>query len=125
MAYLRIHCAYCGGTWDVYHRQLDLDPARRCPHCDSRIDGATWREKVLPAYNTMRAANMGLLDDHIQHHCPAFEVDCIADGTFQNASSGSTAAALEEMREDIADLRGDLHALYNALQGPSQPAERE
>ena len=109
MAFLRIHCAYCGGTWDVYHRQRELDPARRCPHCDSHIDGETWREKILPAYNTMRAANMGLLDDHMQHHCPRFEVDYINDGTFQN--SGEKDAVIEVLGDGLGDLRDEMGEL--------------
>ena len=110
MAFLRIHCAYCGGTWDVYHRQRELDPALRCPHCDSKIDPATWRDQILPAYNSMRGANGALLDDHISYHTPRFEVDYINDGTFQN-SGEKDAVIIDVLRESLDDLGGDVGEL--------------
>ena len=109
MAFLRIHCAFCGGVWEVYHKQRELDQARSCPHCDARIDGATWREQVLPAYNTMRGANGALLDDHVSYHCPRFEVDYINDGTFQNANP--QAVAVDDLREITSDLRDEIGEL--------------
>lgn len=113
MAFLRIHCAYCGGTWEVYHKQRELDQARSCPHCDARIDGATWRDQVLPAYNTMRGANGALLDDHVSYHCARFEVDYINDGTFQNASAET--AAVDDLRNEIGELRSDFARLCAEL----------
>ena len=51
MLYMRVHCDYCGGTFEIYPKLREYDKARQCPHCDSRIDGTTWREKILPAFN--------------------------------------------------------------------------
>ena len=128
MPYLKIHCSYCGGTWDVYHKQREYDAARQCPHCDARIDGATWREKILPAYNSMRAANMALLDDHVQNHCPRLEVDFVFDGTFQNADKADLANGvqhLEYMDYQLAHVRDFVNRVESAIKGDSTPASTE
>ena len=49
MAYIKIHCDYCGGTWDVYKRDIKNDRARQCPHCFQEIDRQSWARDVLPA----------------------------------------------------------------------------
>lgn len=128
MPYLKIHCDYCGGTWDVYHKQREYDAARQCPHCDARIDGATWRGKILPAYNSMRAANMALLDDHVQNHCPRFEVDFVNDGTFQNADKADLANGvqhLEYMDYQLAHVRDFVNRVESAIKGDSTPESME
>lgn len=110
MAYLRIHCGACGGAWEVYHKQREYDPSQRCPHCDCKIDPRTWHTVIMPAYNSMKAANMALLDDHTQYHCPHFEVDFIADTMFQSAQP-----RLDELGEQMNELQGNFQALCDDL----------
>ena len=85
MVIIRVHCCACGGVWDVYSKLREYDASRVCPHCESRIEGATWREKVLPAFDAVRNANVTLTEDHYEYHTARFEVDFISDATFENA----------------------------------------
>lgn len=89
MVYLRIHCYSCGGEWSVYSKLREYDAARTCPHCESRIDGDTWRQKVLPAFSAANAANVALMDDHVNYHTAPFEVDFIADSVFERAKGAN------------------------------------
>ena len=88
MLYMRVYCDYCSGTFEVYPKLREYDKARQCPHCDSRIDGTTWREKILPAFNEVCEANLALARDHVDHHTALFEIAFIADGKFANAKDG-------------------------------------
>lgn len=119
MAFLKIHCGYCGGTWDVYHRVRKFDTAGRCPHCDSRIDGATWA-KILTAYDAMRAANLDLVDDHNMRHLPQFEVDYINDSKFQDNDKNDIINILSEnmngLRDEVGELRVDIARMGAALE---------
>ena len=91
MVLIRIHCDSCGGSWDVYSSLRDFDQARQCPHCEHRIDGATWREKILPAFDAARLANLGLHSDHCEYHTAPFTVDFIADTIYTNAAHDPNA----------------------------------
>ena len=88
MLIMRVHCGYCGGEWEIYPKLREYDKAHQCPHCDSRIDGTTWREKVLPAFLEVREANLALARDHVDYHCAPFEIDFIADGHFNRGGDG-------------------------------------
>ena len=83
MAYMKIHCGYCGGAWEVYHRDdWKDDHARTCPHCSQKIDRQTWNKQVLPAFGAVQDANAELLKDHTGQHLPLFMLDVIADHYF-------------------------------------------
>ena len=116
MAYLRIHCGYCGGTWDVYHSQKDIDPARTCPHCDQKIDRSTWQGNILPAYNAMRTANLELLNNHVQQHATRFAVDFVADGEFQNATA-IHVSDFDNLRSDLEDVKKSVRMIADVLGG--------
>lgn len=111
MAYLKIHCGYCGGRWDVYHRVRKFDTAGRCPHCDSRIDGETWA-KILKAYDAMNAVNMELQTNHEFKHLPWFEADYINDGIFQDNDKNDIMNIMSEglngLRDEVGELRAAL-----------------
>ena len=89
MAYLRLYCDVCGGTWDIYHRDRDNDAARQCPHCGSKIAQQTWYGKILPAFAAVHDANTDLYKDHVSsyHHTPLFSFDVIADHLYENRHS--------------------------------------
>lgn len=90
MAFLRIHCGVCGGTWEVYHRDnWKDDQARTCPHCFAAIDAQTWSSYVLPAFGLMADANAELFKDSTGYHKPRFSVDVIADHLYQNRRTGA------------------------------------
>ena len=111
--YMRIHCGSCGGTWEVYPRQREYDAARICPHCEKRIAGDTWQNKILPAYTIARNANLAIAADHIDTHSADFEIDFIADGKFKCA--------------DKADIMNELYAVKAILEmnnAAGIPAER-
>lgn len=89
MGYLRIKCYYCGGTWEVYHRDLHsrYKKARECPHCSQKIDEQTWDNQIFPAYNALDDANRELFKDHLGHHVPLFEVGYESNTIFKNAKN--------------------------------------
>lgn len=83
MAYMRIRCDYCGGAWEVYHRDNWNDKkARTCPHCQQAIDGQLWERQVLPAFGSVEDANSELYKGHVGYHSPLFQIDFIADTIF-------------------------------------------
>lgn len=78
-SYMKIHCFSCGWDWEVYERDnWKSINARTCPHCGSRIDGATWERQVLTAFNQFADANRELEKDSSGYNTPFFKVDCIA-----------------------------------------------
>ncbi len=83
MAYMRIRCDYCGGKWEIYHRDNLTDKrARTCPHCGSSIDGQLWERKVVPTYKAVEETNAALFKDHADYHSPLFQIDFIPDAIF-------------------------------------------
>lgn len=85
MAYLRIHCGICGGTWEVYHRDnWKDDKARECPHCFAKIDPQAWENEVLPAFGAVQDANAELFKENTGYHRPLFAFDVIADNPYRN-----------------------------------------
>ena len=98
MAYIRIHCEVCGGTWEIYHRDdWNDDKARHCPHCFSEIDPQTWKRQVLPAFGAVHDANAELLKDSTGQHRPLFSFDVIADHLYQNRRTGGDSCPLLDL----------------------------
>ena len=115
MGYLRIHCDYCGGTWDVYgHSNFHERAARTCPHCQQRIDGQTWENQILPAFGGMMDANRELIKDHTGYHSPLFTVDYIADHYFPN-DARETGTAVFNLELQIEDLQKQIEQLTAAV----------
>ena len=84
MAYLKISCAVCRRDWEVYGRdELGGKKARTCPHCDSRIDGKTWEEFILPALRAFDKANKELANDNVEYHTPLFQFDIYSDNFYR------------------------------------------
>ena len=83
MSYMKIHCDYCGGSWEVYEWTLDHEKSRYCPHYFSKIDEQTWKNQVLPAYASVCDANRELVKDFTGSHIPLFSVDVISDYYFR------------------------------------------
>jgi len=108
MAYLRIHCEVCGGTWEVYHRDDWKDHrARQCPHCFSKIDRSTWEREVVPAFNSVQDANAELFKDHTGQHVPLFTFDVIADHLYQNRQT------VQQTGGNACPLIDCLNEIYN------------
>lgn len=115
MGYLRIHCDYCGGTWDVYgHSNFHDRAARTCPHCQQRIDGQTWERQIVPAFGGMMDANRELMKDHSGYHSPLFTVDYIADHYFPN-DARETGTAVFNLELQIEDLQKQIEQLTAAV----------
>jgi hypothetical protein len=104
MAYLRIHCDVCGGTWEVYNRDRNDDKARQCPHCFSKIDRQVWQKEVLPAFGAVNDANAELLKEHTGNHRPLFTFDVIADHLYQNRKTGGDTCPLAEHLQEVDDF---------------------
>jgi len=104
MAYLKIHCDVCGGTWEIYHRDnWKDDKARQCPHCMSAIDRQTWHRFVLPALGAVKDANEELYKIHAGYHAPLFSFDVVADHLYQNRNASDYSQVMNELQyiEDI------------------------
>lgn len=87
MGYLKIHCAGCRRSWEVYSRDdWKTDAARTCPHCGAQIDLQTWEKQVLPAFGMMGDANCEIIKDHMGYHTPLFRVDYISDNFIERKS---------------------------------------
>lgn len=119
MAFLKIHCGYCGGTWDIYSKVRKFNNICRCPHCDAHMDERTWA-KILAAFDAMQAANMELVDDHVTRHKPRFEADYINDGMFKDNDKNDVIGVLSEglngLRDEVGELRVDIARMGAALE---------
>ena len=83
MSFMRIRCDYCGGAWEVYHRDnWHDDKARTCPHCSQRIDYQIWDKQVLPTFGAVEDVNAELYKEHTGYHTPLFQIEFIPDIIF-------------------------------------------
>ena len=83
MAFMKIHCGYCGQAWEIYYRDdWHSRKASECPHCQSRIDRQTWENQILPAFDALCDANADLFRAHTGQHTALFTVDFIEDRYF-------------------------------------------
>lgn len=112
MGFLKIYCDSCGGTWDVYHRDIHSDNARKCPHCLAKIDGQTWNRQILPAFGEMLDTERELFKDHM-NRAPLFCIDFVADGLYLNARNRDRTA--DTLADAVADCTTD--EICQALQG--------
>lgn len=109
MGYLRIHCDYCGGTWEVYGRDdWNDDRARQCPHCSAKIDRQDWTKEVLPAFAAMMDANREIAKTHSGYHIPLFTVDYIEDSYYPK-SLRSIETAVFNLQNTIEDLTDKIN----------------
>ena len=94
MAYMRVHCSVCGGTWEVYYRDnWDDDKNRQCPRCRSAIDEQTWRQ-VMNAFDAAQEANEALHKEGMELHRRPFSFDVIADRRRQRRRDCDTCPLL-------------------------------
>jgi hypothetical protein len=70
--------------WEIYFRDdWNADRARKCPHCQNKIDRQTWKH-VITAFGHVQDANSELIKDHVGYHCPLYTVDFIEDRVFRD-----------------------------------------
>ena len=101
MAFIRIHCDNCGGSWEIYHRDnWNKDEARQCPHCYEEIDRQIWKKEIIPAFAAVEDANGELYKDSTGCRRPLFTVDFIADTYHRpkKEENAITCPLLEEMQ---------------------------
>lgn len=109
MAYLRIHCDVCGGTWEVYHRDnWKDDKARQCPHCFAKIDRSVWEKEVLPAFGAVQDANAELFKEHTGYHRPLFTFDVIADHIYTDYMDRERNRQSCPLAEELRDLMDNI-----------------
>ena len=105
MAYLRLHCDVCGGTWEIYHRDdWNDDKARQCPHCFAEIDLDVWKREVLPSFAAVQDANAELFRTHTGYHKPLFYFDVIADHIYQNKRPEGESCPLLDRLQDFEEF---------------------
>lgn len=84
MGYLKVYCSSCGGTYDIYKRNLKDPASAICPHCDKRMYRTTF-EALHNAFDSMEKANLAIAQDAVEHHLPLFTVDYVNDSIYENA----------------------------------------
>lgn len=104
MGVLKISCDYCGGSWEVYSRDIKNEKARECPHCSHGIERQTWQNQILPAFAALEDANRELFKDHTGYLVPLFTVSYEPDLIFKNAEQGRITADLSNIKADIEEL---------------------
>ena len=115
MGFIRIHCDYCGGTWEVYGRDNYKETQYRTwPHCFSKIYGQDWMNHVLPAFGAMMDANRELIKTHTGYHAPLFTVDYVEDFYFPDAKAEAETAAMN-LQNSVDDLRETVATLAEAI----------
>ena len=122
MGYLKVHCAYCGGTWEVYGAgDWQEDRHRKCPHCFNKVDGQDWHNHILPAFGSMMDANRELIKTHTGYHTPLFTVDYIEDYYFPDAAREAETAVnnletrIEELQGSIEEMGEMMDTMANAV----------
>lgn len=85
MAFMKISCESCGGSWEVYDRDDMMNKkTSTCPHCGAKIDRETWQKGIVPAFAMMISANRTLFRNNAEDHRPLFQVDMISDILYRN-----------------------------------------
>ena len=103
MAYMIIHCDYCGQSWEVYgSRDWNKNKNRECPHCQHKIDRQTWKNEILPAFGSFSDVNRELFKDHTGNHTPLFTIDFVSDHVFRKVREPHEV--LDDL--DLFDLDG-------------------
>ena len=76
---LRVHCGRCGNFWELYSRDnWQSDNSRVCPHCNAKVDEQTWKNQIIPAFNSVSDANNELVRDVTGYGKAHFSIDVIA-----------------------------------------------
>lgn len=115
MGYMKIHCNYCGGSWEVYGRDdWNEKKHRTCPHCFSSIDGQDWHNSILPAFGAMMDANKELIKTHTGYNAPLFTVDYVEDFFFPDAKAEAETAVMN-LQNSVDDLRETVSTLADAI----------
>lgn len=115
MGYLKIHCGYCHGSWEVYSRDPWKDEQyRTCPHCFKEIDNQNWKNFIVPAFCTMQDANRELIKTHTGQHSPLFTVDYTEDFVFHDTRS-ETDIAIANLQDNMDELQTTMAALAEAV----------
>ena len=105
MAYMRIHCEMCGGTWEVYQRDdWKDDRARQCPHCFREIDRQIWDKEILPAFGAASDANAELFKNSTGYYKPIFTVDFMADRLYQEKRTSNDSCPLSDVLQEFEDF---------------------
>lgn len=132
MGFLRIHCDYCGGTWDVYGRDdWNETRSRTCPHCQSKIDGQDWEKQIVPAFGAMQDANRELIKTHTGYHAPLFTVDYIEDHYFPDAARDAETAVcnletrIDELQEVVERMTDAVKLMATAVLATQKGSEDE
>ena len=132
MGFLRIHCNYCGGTWDVYGRDdWKNNRSRTCPHCQSKIDGQDWEKQIVPAFGAMLDANRELMKTHTGYHSPFFTVDYIEDHYFPDAARDAETAVcnletrIDELQEVVERMTDAVELMATAVLATQKGSEDE
>ncbi|MBQ5319761.1 MAG: hypothetical protein J6K17_11765 [Oscillospiraceae bacterium] len=86
MAFIRIHCDYCGGEWEVYKHGLTSEHSRECPHCFHTVNEQLWEKEIIPAFCAVDEANAELYKEHLGEHKPLFYFDVVANHIFKNGT---------------------------------------
>lgn len=75
MDYLKVHCFYCKGKFELYSRNMDHDERPpMCPHCLTRMDKTQW-ERLIDAYFTFAEVNKNFRKYHMDRAEPLFQVE--------------------------------------------------
>lgn len=132
MGFLRIHCDYCGGTWDVYGRDdWNETRSRTCPHCQSKIDGQDWEKQIVPAFGAMLDANRELMKTHTGYHSPLLTVDYIEDHYFPDAARDAETAVcnletrIDELQEVVERMTDAVELMATAVLATQKGSEDE
>ena len=121
MAYLRIHCENCGGTWEIYNRDnWSEDSARQCPHCFSEIARDVWQRNVIPAFCEVDDANRELYKEHTGYRKPLFSFDVIADPLRTDRQASRNACPVYQELKDILNVLNE-----NYFEDDSDPYDDE
>lgn len=113
MAFMRIHCATCGGHWEVYSRDhwTDGEDVRVCPHCFEEIDPDLWQREIAPAFGKVLDTNRELEGFSAGYKEPMFSVDFISDNMDRKNSSFS----LDDYEGEFKELDEELENFSRSL----------
>ena len=72
--YAKVRCGNCGGSFELYHRDMQGEAPATCPHCNTQMTAKQW-SGLVDCYNSLEDWNAQTTKSHEEHGAPEFAAE--------------------------------------------------